>query len=64
MVYKQKNTIILVSVFGDLKTKSIETDCQHAAGIGRGCNGARDEGVVFTRWYTSQARMYLRTSCY
>ena len=31
------------------KTKSIDTDCQHSAETGRGWNGARDEGLGFTR---------------
>ena len=54
-VYEHKNTIILVSVFGKPKTKSIETDFQYSAGIGRGCSGARDEGLGFTRWHTSKS---------
>ena len=48
-IHKHKNTIILVFVIGKPKTNSIETDCQHSAGIGRGCKGARDEGLGFSR---------------
>ena len=43
---------------GNPKMKSIETDCQHSAGIVRGYSDARDEGIGFTRRHTSQERMF------
>ena len=56
--------VFLCGSAGNPKTKSIETDSQHSAGMGKGCNGARSEGPDFTRWHTSHARTYLRTNWY
>ena len=48
-INEHKNAGILVWIYGKSKDKSMETDSQHSTGMGKDYNGARSEGLDFTR---------------